>query len=119
MTEKSTANDFFTRYAQALMDRDAKAVAELYAVPALILFPGRSIAVTDAAQTEGFFDSAWAQYEGVTDTETDIEILAHASHSIWADVTWRHNNGTGERLVYQLLDTGAGWRIAVLTPLDQ
>ena len=119
MTEKSTATDFFTRYARALMDRDATAVAELYAVPALILFPGQSIAVTDAAQTEGFFESAWAQYEGVTDTQTDIAILAGTAHSIWADVTWRHDNGTGERLVYQLVDTGSGWRIAVLTPLDQ
>lgn len=117
MTENETATEFFDRYRSALLDRDAEAVARLYAVPALILFPGQTIAVTDAAQTEQFFGSAWAQYEGITDTRVELRVPAETSGSVWADVTWHHDNATSERLMYQLVNTDDGWRIAVLTPL--
>ncbi|SDG45606.1 hypothetical protein [Microbacterium pygmaeum] len=101
----------------ALLDRDTEAVARLYAVPALILFPGQTIAVTDAAQTEQFFGSAWAQYEGITDTRVELRVPAETSGSVWADVTWHRDDATSERLMYQLVNTDDGWRIAVLTPL--
>ena len=119
MTDNDIVTAFFDRYSRALLDRDARAVADLYAVPALILFPGQSIPVTDSTQTEQFFAAAWDQYDGVTDTSTEITIAAETKHSIWADVTWQHNNDSAERLLYQLVDTGQGWKIAVLTPLDQ
>ena len=52
---QTTAHEFFDRYAAALLARDEKAIAAMYAVPALILFPGQSIPVADASQTEDFF----------------------------------------------------------------
>ncbi|MBD8079950.1 DUF4440 domain-containing protein [Cellulosimicrobium arenosum] len=118
MSTSERAHAFFDRYARALLDRDAAAIADLYAVPALILFPGQSVAVSDRAQTEQFFGAAFGQYEGVTDTRSDVEVVAEAPHSVWADVTWHHDNGATERFVYQLVETGGVWQIAVLTPLD-
>ena len=131
---EATAREFFSRYRRALLDRDEAAVADLYAVPALILFPGQSLPVADRAQTEQFFGSSWSQYDGVTDMTSEMRVVAAADHSIWADVTWHHagaghEDGTGhedgsgpagdtERFVYQLVGTDDGWRIAVLTPMD-
>ncbi|MDN5807774.1 MAG: hypothetical protein L0J32_10260 [Brevibacterium sp.] len=56
--------EFFGTYVQALIDRDAAAIADHYAVPVQTEFPGQRIAVTDANQTETFFAGAFAQYEG-------------------------------------------------------
>ena len=74
--------------------------------------------VTDEAQTEQFFASAWGQYEGVTETHTELTVVAESRVSVWVDVTWNHVGAEPEqRLMYQLVDTGGTWRIAVLTPL--
>ena len=81
------AEEFFSRYADALLARDAKAVATMYAVPSLILFPENSIAVSDAAQTEKFFASSWDQYEGVESVEKKIALMGATAHSILVDVT--------------------------------
>ena len=117
MTEQSTVTEFFDRYRGALMARDERRVAAMYAVPGLILFPGQPVAVADQAQTEQFFGSAWGQYEGVTDTHTEITVVAETTGSVWADVTWHHEGAPAERLMYQLVETDDGWKIAVLTPL--
>lgn len=108
---------FFDAYTTALTDRDEKAVAGLYAVPALILFPGQSLPVTDAAQTEAFFASAWEQYDGVREASARVSVLARTGHSVWVDVTWSHDGTPRERFVYQLVRDADAWRIAVLTPL--
>lgn len=113
----STAHEFFDGYAKALLARDADALAGQYAVPALILFPGNSIAVTDRAQTRGFFLSAFAQYAGVSEARPEVESVAATEHSIWADVTWHYDTQPPERNMYQLIADGDTWRIAVLTPL--
>lgn len=118
MDAEKIARTFFDRYAAALLDRNATQVAGLYAVPALILFPGNAIAVSDSAQTEAFFSTAWNQYEGVSQTSTDINVVAEAGHSIWADVTWSHDGTPAERFIYQLITTDGQWKIAVLTPMD-
>jgi hypothetical protein len=118
MADDTTVTEFFERYRAALMARDERQVAELYAVPGLILFPGQPIAVSDEAQTEAFFASAWGQYESVTDTHTDVAVVAEAPGSVWADVTWNHEGAPPERLMYQLVDGGGAWKIAVLTPLE-
>jgi hypothetical protein len=112
-----TAERFFDRYAAALLARDEKAVAAMYAVPSLILFPGRSIAVRDARETEQFFASAWSQYDGIDAVDKKVVIMAEAPGSIWADVTWFHDGQPRERMCYQLVPGGAGHQIAVLTPL--
>lgn len=119
MTDIETrTGQFFDRYAAALLARDQKAVASLYAVPALILFPGQSIAVTDPAQTEEFFGASWGQYEGVNDIEKEITIMAEAPGSVWADVVWSYGGRPQEHFCYQLAEGDDGYRIAVLTPLS-
>jgi hypothetical protein len=109
--------DFFARYAAALLARDETAIADLYAVPALILFPGTSIAVDDAAQTAAFFASSWEQYEGVAAAEPSITIMGEGPVGVWADVTWSYGGGPQERFCYQLVAEPDGYRIAVLTLL--
>lgn len=111
------AAEFFDRYATALLARDEKAVAALYAVPALVLFPGQSVPVSDASQTERFFAASWAQYEGVDEARRDITVVLEGPGSIWADVTWTYGGRAQERFCYQLVDTPDGLRVAVLTPL--
>ena len=119
MTNSTIAQQFFDSYTRALLDRDAKAIAEHYAVPALIEFPDHPIAVSEVSQTEQFFSGAFGQYDGVSTTHATIRIVAETGHSIWADVTWTHDAGVpSERLLYQLVRSGSDWRIAVLTPLD-
>jgi hypothetical protein len=106
---------FFDRYGRALLDRDARALAGMYAVPSLIIFPGRSIPVTDARQTEEFFASAWGQYEGIHELEKDFTIWGEAPGSVWVDLTWSYGGRPRERFCYQLVGGPAGYRIAVLT----
>ncbi|WP_181273957.1 nuclear transport factor 2 family protein [Brevibacterium oceani] len=115
---KEVHTQFFDAYTRALLDRDATAIADHYAVPALIEFPGQRILVTDAGQTEQFFAQAFGQYEGVTEIDADVAVVASIGHSIWADVTWRYRGGApDERNMYQLVQIDDGWKIAVLTPL--
>ena len=119
MTHNAVAEQFFNSYTRALLDRNAEAIAEHYAVPALIEFPDHPIAVSDASQTEQFFSGAFGQYEAVSTTHATIKVVAETGHSIWADVTWTHDAGApSERFLYQLVRSGSDWRIAVLTPLD-
>jgi ketosteroid isomerase-like protein len=117
MTENTTVTGFFEQYRAALLARDERQVASMYAVPGLILFPGQVIAVSDEAQTQQFFAAAFAQYTDVTDTHTDLAVVAETPGSVWVDVTWHHEGAPEERLMYQLVELGDAWKIAVLTPL--
>lgn len=112
---REKVDGFFERYAAALLARDAPAIAGMYAVPSLILFPGTSIPVSDPRQTEEFFASAFGQYEGVTEVEKQIAIMGEAPGTVWADVTWSYGARPRERFCYQLVDSAEGFRIAVLT----
>lgn len=112
-----TAQGFFERYAAALLARDTKAIAAMYAVPSLILFPGRSIPVSDARQTEEFFAASWSQYEGVDAIDKQIVLMGEAPASMWVDVTWSYRGQAQERFCYQLVPGDHGYQIAVLTPL--
>ncbi|MGY1602026.1 hypothetical protein [Geodermatophilus sp. SYSU D00815] len=102
-----------------MLARDEQAVAGMYAVPSLILCPGNAVAVSDRGQTEQFFASSWDQYDGVDDVrqEVEVEVVAEAPGSTWADVTWIHGGEPRERFCYQLVPGADGLRIAVLTPL--
>lgn len=111
------AHQFFDRYEAALLARDEKAIAGMYAVPSLILFPGNSIPVADPGQTEKFFASSWSQYEGVDEVDKQITIMAETPGSIWADVTWTYRGRARERFCYQLVEGRGGYQIAVLTPM--
>ena len=114
----TTVEQFFDRYAAALLARDERTMGRLYAIPALILFPGNPIVVSDAAQTEQFFASSWSQYDGVDAVTRDIDIMAEAPGSVWADVTWSYDGQPRERFCYQLVGAGDEHQIAVLTPMS-
>lgn len=112
------ANQFFARYAAALLARDEKAIARMYAVPSLIVFPGQLIPVSDASQTEQFFASAWSQYDGVDAVDKHVAVMAEAPGSLWVDVTWSFGGKAQERFCYQLAEGADGYQIAVLTPME-
>jgi hypothetical protein len=112
------AHQFFERYAAALLARDEKAIAGMYAVPSLILFPGNSILVSDARQTEEFFASSWSQYDGVDAVDKQIVVMGEAPGSLWVDVTWSYDGKARERFCYQLVEGTDGYQIAVLTPME-
>ncbi len=114
---REKVGEFFDRYAEALLARDARAIAGMYAVPSLILFPGQSIPVSDAGQTEEFFASSWSQYEGIHKLGKQTAILGEAPGSVWADVVWTYGGRPREHLCYQLIDGPVGYQIAVLTPM--
>jgi len=116
-TTTDKVHRFFERYTAALLARDEKAVAGMYAVPSLILFPGRSIPVSDASQTEAFFAASWDQYDGVDAVDGQIVVMAEAPGSIWTDVTWSYDGQPRERFCYQLVEGPDGYQIAVLTPM--
>lgn len=120
MTDHDTTivTDFFAAYAEALLARDERAIAGMYSVPALILFPGESIAVKKQKQTEQFFASGWEQYRGITAAVPDITVMRYAPGSIWVDVAWTYGGAVQERFCYQLVEREQGWQIAVLTPLE-
>lgn len=117
LAAQQRAEQFFERYAAALLARDATAVSRLYAVPSLIVFPGRLLAVTDEGQTREFFASAWDQYEGVHEMDKQVRVIAEAPGCVWVDVTWSRRGRDQERFCYQLVDVPEGYRIAVLTPM--
>lgn len=114
----TAVNGFFTQYAKALLARDAKAIARLYAIPSLIVFPGNSIVVSDPGQTESFLASSWGQYEGIHEIDQQVSVLAEAPAGVWADVTWSYSRRPQERFCYQLVPADEGYQIAVLTPLE-
>src|SRR5690625_59904 len=116
-TAENHVDQFFERYAAALLARDATAVAELRAVPSLILFPGHASAVNDSNQTEDFFASAWSQYDGIAAVGSQITIMGEAPGSVWADVIWSYNDQPQERFCYQLVERDGGYQIGVLTPM--
>ncbi len=91
----------------------------MYAVPSLILFPGTSIAVSDAHQTEAFFASSWGRYEGVDALDKQVVVMGEAPGSLWADVTWSYGGQRRERFCYQLVAGADGWQFAVLTPMAE
>lgn len=116
---ETIARQFFDTYTRGLLDRDARVIASHYAVPALIVFPGQAIVVSDASQTEEFFVRAVDQYEGVFAADATVDVVAATEYSIWADVAWTYDGGVpNERNMYQLVRDGEDWKIAVLTPLE-
>lgn len=115
---QSTAQDFFDTYARAVVARDAEAVADLYCVPSLVLFPAQPLPVSDRKQVRTFFADAAARHGEIEHASPTVEVLASApDHSIWADVTWSYDGTEQERFVYQLVRDHGSWLVAVLTPM--
>lgn len=116
-TTETAVVEFFDRYAAALVARDEGAIADLYAVPSLIIFPGQATAVSDPQQTREFFAASWSQYEGVEAMNRTISVIKRGPGAVWVEVTWSYVGG-GEHFCYQLVESPAGLQIAVLTLLD-
>ena len=114
---EAIAAEFFDRYAAALLARDEQAIAALYAVPGLIVFPGQLIAVSHRDQTAEFFASSWPQYEGVHEADRQIVIMGEAPGTVWADVTWSYGGHVQERFCYQLVAGPQGYQVGVLTAM--
>jgi ketosteroid isomerase-like protein len=112
------AETFFEQYELALLARDADAIALMYSVPALIVFPGDLIPVVHTDQTRDFFASAFDQYEGIRDVDRQMSMIAETPGSLWVDVTWSFQIRPSERFCYQLVDRQGELQIAVLTPLQ-
>lgn len=108
---------FLDRYEAALLARDERTIAQMYAVPSLIVFPGNSTVVADQAQVNEFFASAWEQYEGATEEEHRARLMAEAPGTLWVDVTWISPERPRERFCYQLVENDGEYRIGVLTPM--
>ena len=83
----------------------------------LILFPGQSIPISDASETEDFFARSWSQYVGVDAVDNQIGVMGEAPGSLWVDVTWSYNGKVHERFCYQLVPGTVGYQIAVLTAM--
>ncbi|MTD17524.1 hypothetical protein GIS00_26710 [Nakamurella sp. YIM 132087] len=115
---REQTEEFFDRYARALLARDEQAIAGMYGVPALILGEGIAIPVTDEQQTADFFASSWPQYAGVDDATRRLAIMGSGPGTVWADVTWTYSGGPRERFCYQLAASDGVLRIVVLTPLE-
>lgn len=68
--------------------------------------------------TRRFFADSWGQYDGVTQADSDLEIIATTAHSVWVKVGWSYGGEVRGRFIYQLVRAAdGGWQIAVLTPL--
>lgn len=116
-TTETAVREFFDRYAAALVARDENAIADLYAVPSLILFPGQPVAVSDPQQTREVFAAGWSQYAGVESMDSTISVIKQGPGTVWVEVTWSYAGG-GEHFCYQLVERPAGLQIAVLTLLE-
>lgn len=119
MTEASMiAHDFFDDYRDALLSHDAGRIAGFYACPALVAFPGNTIAVTDPQQTRDFFAGAAQQYADVHDAAFNCTVKLSTADSVWAEVTWDYvGQAPKEQFCYQLIKVRDEWLIGVLTPL--
>jgi len=113
----SSVEQFFDRYASALLARDARSIATMYAVPGLILFPGQTVVVSDPRQTEEFFAGSWDQYDGVDSIDKSVSTMGATPSTAWVNVTWTYAGRDQERFCYQLVDRPDGPQIAVLTLL--
>jgi ketosteroid isomerase-like protein len=93
--------DFLDRFANALIAGDGKAVAALWAVPAMVLGDDMVRPVNSAEEIEKFFGDAKEQYNsrGIVGTRADILRLEWVSDKIvLVDVRWPYIDQGGNEL---------------------
>jgi hypothetical protein len=89
---------FFDRFARALTAGDGKAIAGMWAVPALVVGDKSVQAVGSLREVEEFFRGAKDQYNalGITGTRADIRRLDWLTDRIvMADVRWPYLDANG------------------------
>jgi hypothetical protein len=82
----------------ALSAGDARAVAQAWQLPGLVLSDAETRAITDAAEVEGFFAQAiaWYQSQGTVSTRPEIQSIQLLSDNLAAvDVRWPGFNAAG------------------------
>jgi len=97
--QDGVVRDLLNRLARALTSGDARTVASMWAVPALVIGNDGVQAVNSSREVEQFFSGAKEQYNsrGITDTRADIHRLEWATDRIAAvDVRWPYLNDRGE-----------------------
>ena len=116
---------FLDSYARALTAGDGKAVADLWAFPALLVADGEVKMVQTPDEVAQLFAAAKAQYnaQGVVDTRGEIQRLQWLTTRIVAvDARWPQLDATGatrsaEQATYTLCmreNGGFGLRVAVM-----
>jgi hypothetical protein len=79
------------RIGTALSNGDAHALAEAYAVPALVLSETDARAVNNKEEVESFFTDSikWYRERGIVSTKPEVEAIEHLSeHLASVDVRW-------------------------------
>jgi hypothetical protein len=85
----------------ALSDGDAKAVAQFWALPGLVLSDQGAIVVNAAAEIEQFFTKSIASYRenGIYSTRPDLRASELLSDTLaWADVEWPGIDANGKEV---------------------
>ena len=95
----SGVQEYFDRYARALMAGDGRTIAAMWEAPALVIDDENVIAVSATEQVEAFFTGARDQYQarGITATRAEILRLQWATERIVVvDVRWPQLDAEGE-----------------------
>ncbi len=97
--------DLLDRLAQALTTGDGRAVAQLWAAPALVVHDEAVVAVGSLDEIAAFFGGVKEQYmaRGIVDTHGDIIRLAWMTDRIvMVDVRWPYHDASGHEVGYEL-----------------
>ncbi len=96
MIEKEDAQDFFERYAQALLSRDGSEIARYWAVPSLVVSDAGAIAVDSNDMIVQFFSSSMEQYAGIEAVKPTITTYQPISSSTaFCAISWQHGDADG------------------------
>jgi len=93
--------EFLDRFARALTAGDAREIASMWAVPALVIGDGALRAVNSLRDVEEFFSGAKDQYNarGITDTRAEIFGLEWVTDRIVVvDVRWPYLDARGNQM---------------------
>ena len=117
---------FFVRYGEALAAGDLRAIAECYAVPALVLSDAGSIPVAAREEIEAAFRGATEAYRDqglVAACPTIIGSEATTGRLVSADVRWdyldeqgRSSQQDGYRYILRLDEVGPRIQVVIATP---
>ena len=105
---------FFERYAAALLARDAKTLASMYAVPSLIVFPWQSARGQRFSAGRTVLHFLVEQYDGVDLIEKNVSVMAEAPSNVWADVAWSYKRSATRTVL--LSARGGGRRLSDRRP---
>jgi hypothetical protein len=91
MTPEQHIRAFLDQYGQRLTAGDGAALAEMYALPALIVADAGALAVVDRAQITEFFGHAPEQYraQGIVGTRPEVDRIEPLTDKLFSvDVRW-------------------------------